>query len=126
MHAVITLLIPKPSWILTIHKDIRPRLIMTCIWYIKVLKALVCFSWHLHHVIYLNCYLKLSKFTKWQLCSLKMTTLFIYIGYFDVIFCQFAQLYMTVIFFSAWDKSHDPSANWSKLDHLVLFIHFLF
>ena len=35
-----------------------------------------------------------------------------------VSFCEFAQLYTTVILFSAWDKSHDPRGNWSKLEHL--------
>ena len=32
--------------------------------------------------------------------------------------CEFAQLYITVILFSAWDKSRDPGANWSKLEHM--------
>ena len=32
--------------------------------------------------------------------------------------CEFAQLYITVILFSAWDESCDPGANWSKLEHM--------
>ena len=33
---------------------------------------------------------------------------------------EFAQLYKTVILFSDffWDKSLDPRANWSKLEHM--------
>ena len=33
-------------------------------------------------------------------------------------FCEFAQLYIKVILFSAWDKSCDPRANWGKLTHV--------
>ena len=33
-------------------------------------------------------------------------------------FCEFLQLYKTVILFSAWDKSRDPAANWNKLKHM--------
>ena len=35
-----------------------------------------------------------------------------------VVIFKVAQLYITVILFSAWDKSHDPGANWSKLEHM--------
>ena len=31
---------------------------------------------------------------------------------------EFAQLYKTVILFSAWDKSRDLRANWNKLEHM--------
>ena len=67
-----------------------------------------------------NCYVKLSKFTKLQLFSLRMKTLFIKDNFdFWVSFCEFCQLYTTVILFSAWDKSRDLGANWSKLDTLL-------
>ena len=55
---------------------------------------LVFFSLLLNHEIYL----KLSKFTKWQLWRKS----------FWVSFCEFAQLYITVFSFSAWDKPCDP------------------
>ena len=32
-------------------------------------------------------------------------------------FCGFTQLYVKVVFFSAWDRSRDPGANWSKVEH---------
>ena len=60
---------------------------------------------------------KLSKFTKSQLFSLKNP---VHPGQFWVLFFKFVQLYITVILFSSWDKSHDPGANWSKLDHPTL------
>ena len=31
---------------------------------------------------------------------------------------EFAQLYITVILFSVWDKLLDPGANWSKLERM--------
>ena len=34
-------------------------------------------------------------------------------------FCEFGQLYKTVIIFSAWYKSRDSGANWSKLEHML-------
>ena len=88
-------------------------------------KALVLFSFFLFldglHVFYFtsvgsritwfissweenNCYVKLSKFTKWQLFSFKMTLI--------------CSVVTTVILFSAWDKSRDPGANWRKLEHM--------
>ena len=33
-------------------------------------------------------------------------------------FCEFAQLYITIVLFSARDKSRDPGANCRKLEHM--------
>ena len=47
---------------------------------------------------------------------------FVHPGQFWALLFEFVHLYITVILFSAWDKSHDPWANWSKtrthVDHL--------
>ena len=69
------------------------------------------------HVIYLKLrrkwlLLQSEQVTKWQLFSLKMTTLTV-LSEIDVN-CAFAQLVTTFIFFSAWDKSRvkwDNSQN---------------
>ena len=47
----------------------------------------------------------------------KMTTLFIQDN-FESYFFQFAPFYTRIIPFSVWDKSRDPGANWSKLEHM--------
>ena len=39
-------------------------------------------------------------------------------GWTKLSFCEFVQLYIKVILFSAWDKSRDPGANWGKLTHI--------
>ena len=52
---------------------------------------------------------KTEQFTKWQLFSLKMT---------KFIQDSFDEHYITVILFSALDKSRDPGANWKKLEHM--------
>ena len=54
----------------------------------------------------------------------KMTTIFtqndnfVLPGQFWVPFFEFAQLYIIVFLLSSWDKSRDPGANWSKLEHM--------
>ena len=37
---------------------------------------------------------------------------------YSVSFCEFAQLNIKNIVFSAWKKSRDPGANWRKLEHM--------
>ena len=63
-------------------------------------------------------YLKLKR--ELLLCKAEQTIItqnedFVHQRQFWVSFCEFAQLYTTVILFSAWDKSCDPAAKWSKL-----------
>ena len=72
--------------------------------------VLVCFSWLLIHVIYL----KLKR--ELLLCKAEQTIItqnenLVHPRQFWVSFCEFAQLYTTVILFSAWDKSCDPAAK---------------
>ena len=59
-------------------------------------------------------YLKLKR--ELLLCKAEQTIItqnedFVYQRQFWVSFCEFAQLYTTVILFSAWDKSCDPAAK---------------
>ena len=53
---------------------------------------------------------------------LNMTTIFTqndnFVWQFWVSFCEFTQLYIKVILFSAWEKSRDARANWSKLEQM--------
>ena len=43
---------------------------------------------------------------------------FVHLGQFWILLFEFAQLYITVILFSSWDKSCVPWANWNKLEHM--------
>ena len=59
-------------------------------------------------------YLKLKR--ELLLCKAEQTIItqnedFVHQRQFWVSFCEFAQLYTTVILFSAWDKSCDPAAK---------------
>ena len=59
-------------------------------------------------------YLKLKR--ELLLCKAEQTIItqnedFVHQSQFWVSFCEFAQLYTTVILFSAWDKSCDPAAK---------------
>ena len=53
-----------------------------------------------------------------------MTTIFIqnftqdHFEFKQLPFCEFAQLVTIVIFFSAWDKSHDSTAKSNKQEHM--------
>ena len=96
------------TYVLTIISRIPILLLLrwsTCV--------LVYFSWLLDHVIYL----KLSK-------THKVTTIFtqnynfVHPGQFWLLCFEFAQLYITDILLSGWDKSRAPRANWSKLEHM--------
>ena len=56
--------------------------------------------------------------TSWA--TLKMTTIFAQNDDFfhpDPFWVNFADL-ATTVFFSAWDKSHDPTVNWRILDDM--------
>ena len=64
-----------------------------------------------------KCFVKLSKFTEWH-SKLSWMNKVVILSENSYHFGQFAQLYMTIILFSAWDKSRDPGANWSKLEHM--------
>ena len=52
---------------------------------------------------------KLGKFTKDN---------FVHLGQFCVSFYESAHLYITVIQYSGWEISHDPTVNWYRLEHM--------
>ena len=62
------------------------------------------------------CSCKLSKFTKWQLFSLKMVLGQNFVK--KVAIFWVSQLVTTVFFFSAWNKSCDATVNWRNLDQM--------
>ena len=85
--------------------------------------VLVYFNWLLDHVIYLKLRRECLFCQAEQIHNMTTSTFtqndnFVHPWQFCVSFCGFAQLYTTVILFSAWDKSHDPRGNWSKLKHM--------
>ena len=88
---------------------------------LKKIWALVSLTWESIVI-----YLKLSR--EEPLCKAeqihKVTTIitqndnFVHLGQLWVFFLEFAQLYIKVILFSAWDKSRYPGATWIKLKHI--------
>ena len=76
-------------------------------------------SWLLDYVIYFKLLLQAEQLTKWQLFSLLMTTFTKdHLEWKKLSFSEFAQLVTTVIFFSAWYKSRDPTVNLRILDDM--------
>ena len=87
---------------------------------VTVLVVYMCSSLLMDYVIYLK--LRREKTLAEQINKMTATFTqndnFVHPGQFWVSFCEFAQLYTTVIVFSAWVRSRDPWANWSKLEHM--------
>ena len=69
--------------------------------------VLVCFSWQLFGKVEQIHKMTLKIVLHEQSCDFEIKWLGIW---------EFAQLYIKVIIFSAWDKSRDLGANWSKLN----------
>ena len=61
---------------------------------------------------------KAEKIAKWQLFKVVLGEKNRHFGWNAISFWQFAYFVTTVIFFSAWDKSLDSTAKWSKVEHM--------